>query len=236
MTCIIIDDEAAARAVLWKMCNDVEDVDVIEEFESPIEALKFLNKDQVDLIFLDIHMPGFSGFDFLETLREPPKVVLTTSDDQFALASYEYVPVVDYLVKPITLPRFEKALEKVRSQRSRSTVANPEVAKSDGSNGELFVNIDRRLIKILFKDIQLIQAEGDYIVVKTEKEDIRVHTTLKSILEKLPEDPFLQIHRSFVINTRRIIDIEDNSVLIGKNVIPISRSNRPKLMKRLNLL
>lgn len=235
MTCIIIDDEAAARAILRKMCQQCEGIELIEEFESPLEALKFLNKDQVDLIFLDIHMPGFSGFDFMETLREPPRVVLTTSDDQFALASYEYVPVVDYLVKPIEFSRFEKAIEKVRSHGTAG-LQNSKVPESSLMDGELFVNIDRRLIKILFNDIQLIQAEGDYILIKTEKEDIRVHTTLKSIMEKLPGEPFLQIHRSYVINTRRIIDIEDNSVLIGKNVIPISRANRPKLMQRLNLL
>lgn len=237
MTCIIIDDEAAARAIIRQLCEGIPGLDVIEEFENAIDAVKFLNKDQVDLAFLDIHMPGFTGFDFMDTARNPPRVVLTTSDRQFALESYEYQPVVDYLVKPILPERFGKAVEKVRDRMAESPVlADMDAKEGVRGTNELFVNIDRRLIKILFVDIQVIEAQGDYIQIKTPKEVIRVHTTLKSICEKLPEDMFLQIHRSYVINTSQIVDIEDNSVLIGKNVIPISRSNRPELMRRLNLL
>lgn len=240
MTCIIIDDEAAARAIIRQLCEGIPDLDVIAEFENAIDAIKFLNKDEVDAAFLDIHMPGFTGFDFIETVRHPPKVVLTTSDAQFALESYEYNSVVDYLVKPVLPERFAKAVDKVRAQlkqKPAGEASSDAPAPKSGEHGnELFVNIDRRLIKILFEDILVIEAEGDYIQVKTEKEIIRVHNTLKSIKGKLPESIFLQIHRSYIINLKRIIDIEDNSVLIGKHVIPISRSNRPELMRRLNLL
>lgn len=236
MNCIIIDDEAAARAIVSQLCSRVTEVDVIEEFEGAIEAIKFLNQQTVDVVFLDIHMPGFTGFDFVQTLKNPPKIVLTTSDTNFAIEAYEYETIVDYLVKPITLERFEKSIQKVRNTLVQQPKSITSEADSSDVGEDLYINIDRRLIKLKFDEIQLIEAKGDYIDVKTDTETYRVHNTLKKIKEKLPEKTFLQIHRSFIINFTKIIDIEDNSVLIDKNVIPISRSNRPELMRRLNLL
>ena len=236
MNCIIIDDEATARLVVRQLCSKIPELDVIEEFDNAISAIKFLNQQNIDVIFLDIHMPGFSGVDFIQTLKDPPKVVMTTSDTDFAIAAYEYECIVDYLVKPITLERFEKSIEKIKNTSVKKPQAQG-VAPQNSSEGEdLYINIDRRLIKLKLNEILVIEAKGDYIDVKTEKEDHRVHTTLKKIKEKLPEKLFLQIHRSYIINFTKIIDIEDNSVLIAKNVVPISRSNRPELMRRLNLL
>lgn len=235
MNCIIIDDEAAARAILEQLCHLSEELDLIEEFSNAIDAIKFLNKNSVDLIFLDIHMPGFSGFDFIQTLKDPPKIVLTTSDRNFAIEAYEYEAIVDYLVKPISKERFKKCIMKVKNTLERARPVTSEGADS-AEGTELYINIDRRLIKLKFDEIQLIEAKGDYIEIKTDTEMFRVHSPLKKIREKLPDSLFLQVHRSFIINFSKIIDIEDNSVLIGKNVIPISRSNRPELMRRLNLL
>ena len=107
MNCIIIDDEAMARAIVRQLCSKIPELDVIEEFDNAISAIKFLNQQDIDVIFLDIHMPGFSGVDFVQTLKNPPKIVLTTSDTDFAIAAYEYECIVDYLVKPITQERFE---------------------------------------------------------------------------------------------------------------------------------
>ncbi|WP_339841859.1 LytTR family DNA-binding domain-containing protein [uncultured Maribacter sp.] len=236
MNCIIIDDEATARAIVRQLCSKIPGLDVIEEFDNAISAIKFLNQQNIDVIFLDIHMPGFSGVDFVQTLKDPPNIVLTTSDTNFAIAAYEYECIVDYLVKPITQERFEKSIKKISSLNTQQPKGNTE-PKPDSIEGEdLYINIDRRLIKLKLDEILVIEAKGDYIDVKTEKEEYKVHTTLKKIKEKLPEKLFLQIHRSYIINFTKIIDIEDNSVLIAKNVVPISRSNRPELMRRLNLL
>ncbi len=234
MNCIIIDDEAAARAVVSQLCTKVPDLDVIEAFDNAIDAIKFLNQQSIDVIFLDIHMPGFSGFDFVQTLKNPPKIVLITSDINFAIEAYEYEAIVDYLVKPLSLERFEKSIKKIKNTSIRPLVTSNEETTDGGE--DLYINIDRRLIKLKLNTIQLIEAKGDYIEVKTDTETYRVHNTLKKIKEKLPEKTFLQIHRSYIINFTKIIDIEDNSVLIEKNVVPISRSNRPELMRRLNLL
>lgn len=239
MRCIIVDDEATARLIVAQLCSNVKELEVIDAFGGAMEAIKFLNQNTVDVIFLDIHMPGFSGFDFVQTLKNPPKIVLTTSDTNFAIEAYEYEAIVDYLVKPVTQERFNKSIQKVKAALAKASSVEPVVAQSEPDNSigeELYINIDRRLIKINFNEIQLIEAKGDYIEVKTTKETYRVRNTLKKIKDKLPEKLFLQIHRSYIINFTKIIDIEDNSVLIEKNVVPISRSNRPELMRRLNLL
>ncbi|GAA4811458.1 LytTR family DNA-binding domain-containing protein [Litoribaculum gwangyangense] len=236
MNCIIIDDEATARAIISQLCANEKHLHVIQEFPNAIQAIKYLNQNEVDLIFLDIHMPDFTGFDFIETLKNPPKIILTTSDSNFAIQAFEYECIVDYLVKPVLQDRFNKAIEKAKSSFEPSKVVSNLNREETTLGNDLYVNIDRRLIKIDIPSIYLIEAKGDYILIKTEDKNYTVHSTLKKIEDKLPEHLFLKVHRSFVINTKKIIDIEDNSVLIKKDVIPVSRSNRPELMKRLNLL
>jgi len=235
VNCIIVDDEETARAIVFQLCETVPDIEVVAQFPNAIEALKFLNHNTVDLIFLDIHMPGLTGFDFIETSRTPTKVVLTTSDKDFAIEAYGYETIVDYLVKPIERERFEISISKVRNVLYNK--AHPVLNTSQSNIGEdLYINIDRRLIKLKYGNILFIEAKGDYIEIKTIDTLHRVHSTLKKIKEKLPDTFFLQLHRSFIINVNKIIDIQDNSVLIDRSVIPISRSNRPELMRRLNLL
>lgn len=234
MKSIIIDDEATARVILNNLAQNNEDVEVLDTFSHAIQAIKFLNQHEVDLIFLDIHMPDFTGFDFIQTLKNPPKIVLTTSDKNFAIEAFEYECIVDYVVKPITQERFDKAVKKAKISSATPT---SELKKEDKENaGELYVNIYRRLIKIDISTINIIEAKGDYIQIKTADKNYTVHSTMKKIEEKLPHATFIKVHRSFIINFKKIVDIEDNSVLIGKDVIPVSRSNRPELMKRLNLL
>ncbi|MBL4604709.1 MAG: response regulator transcription factor [Flavobacteriaceae bacterium] len=234
MNCIIIDDDAAARLIVSKLCNTTSELNLLEEFSNAIEAIKYLNSTEVDVIFLDIHMPTFSGFDFIKTLKNPPKIILITSDKNFALEAFEYPSVVDYLVKPIEQGRFEKAIRKLHSFSVGEEKALS--SKQEEPTNELYVNVDRRLVKINFSEITIIEAKGDYIRIKTDGKSHIVHSTLKKIEEKLPTNIFLKVHRSYVINLSKIIDIEDNSVLIKQDVIPVSRSNRSELMKRLNLL
>lgn len=230
MRCIIVDDESTARTIIEQLCNNHGGLEIAGSFPNAMEAIKFLNKESVDLIFLDIHMPGFSGFDFIETLSNPPKIIITSSDRNFALDAFEFASIVDYLVKPIAPERFAKAIEKAQqAQAPKSEFKSSELT-------DLYVNIDRRLVKIAFDEIYLIEAKGDYINIKTDSKAHLVHATLKKIEDKLPTDRFLKVHRSFIINIHRIVDIEDNSVLIKQDIIPVSRANRAELMRRLNLL
>jgi two-component system response regulator LytT len=235
MNCIIIDDEEMARAIIAQFITNYSDINIANQFSNALQAIKYLNQNDVDLIFLDIHMPDFTGFDFIQTIKNPPKIILVTSDKNFAIEAFEYECIVDYLVKPISEDRFQKAIQKANTyQRTSSFIETTAVAEDNVK--EFYVNIDRRLIKIEMASVNIVQAKGDYIHIKTEGKNYIVHSTLKKIEDKLPKDLFLKVHRSFIINTKKIIDIEDNSVLIAKDVIPVSRANRPELMKRLNLL
>jgi two-component system, LytTR family, response regulator LytT len=238
MDCIIIDDEMMARVIIAQMISNHAVLKLLHEFSNPIHAIKYLNQNSVDLIFLDIHMPDFTGFDFIQTIKNPPKVILITSDKNFAIDAFEYDCVIDYLVKPISSDRFQKAIQKA-IQKENTKIEFSEIYqnnKIEDNQNEFYINIDRRLIKIDFNSILVVEAKGDYIHIKTESKNYIVHSTLKKIEEKLPKNLFLKVHRSFVINIKKIIDIEDNSVLIAKDVIPVSRANRPELMKKLNLL
>ena len=235
MNCIIIDDEEMARAIMIQFIANYTDIEVVADFSNAIEAIKFLNQNEVDLIFLDIHMPNFTGFDFIQTIKNPPRIILVTSDRNFAIEAFEYECIVDYLVKPITKDRFVKAVQKAISMKTNASSKELKPKGEDNAN-EFYINIDRRLIKIEMASVNIVEAKGDYIHIKTDGKNYIVHSTLKKIEDKLPKDLFLKVHRSFIINTKKIIDIEDNSVLIAKDVIPVSRANRPELMKRLNLL
>ncbi|MEM6719876.1 MAG: LytTR family DNA-binding domain-containing protein [Bacteroidota bacterium] len=235
MNCIIIDDERLARTIIKTLCDDIDVLHVVGEFPNAMQAIKYLNENEVDVIFLDIHMPDFTGFDFVKTLKNPPSIVLTTSDPKFAIEAFQYECIVDYLLKPITADRFKAAVSKAKKHQLLNT--KTEEAKTETTyENDFYINIDRRLIKIDIPSIYLVEAKGDYIHIKTEDKNYTVHSTLKKIEEKLPDSLFLKIHRSYIINLKKIIDIEDNSVLIKKDVIPVSRSKRPELMKRLDLL
>lgn len=238
MNCIVIDDEMLARAIIVEYITSQTKIKVAEEFSNAIQAIKYLNENQVDVVFLDIHMPDFTGFDFIKTLKNPPSIILITSDKNFAFEAFEFDCIVDYLVKPISEERFKRAIEKLnfRHQSPKLLEKTKEKPITLEETNEFYVNIGHRLIKIDIPSVNLVKAEGDYIVIKTETNTYMVHTTLKKIEDKLPSDLFLRVHRSYIINTKKIIDIEDNSVLIGKDVIPVSRRNRPDLINRLNLL
>lgn len=235
--CIIIDDEMMARMVIAELIATKSDLNIVGEFPNAIEALKYLNHNKVDIVFLDIHMPDFNGFDFINTIKYKVNIILITSDKNFALDAFEYDNVVDYLVKPITEERFEKSLHKLKELRERyKTPTNETEIVTSNDPSDFYINSNHRLIKIDVNTILYFKAKGDYVYIKTETGHYTIHNTLKRIEHKLPKDLFFKGHRSYIINTKKIIDIEDNSVLIGKDVIPISRRSRPELMKRVLLL
>ena len=236
MNCIIIDDEATSRTIIGELCSSYKNLNVVEVFSNAIEAIKYLNQNKTDLIFLDIHMPDFNGFDFIRTLKDPPYIILTTADAEFAIQAFEYDCIVDYIVKPIKPERFKKSIQKVEGKLNEKVTATVTDKEKQQTGDDFYVNINKRLIKIDIQSIYLVEAKGDYIYLKTDNKNYTVHSTLKKIEEKLPDHMFLKIHSSYIININKIIDIEDNSVLIEKDVVPVSRSNRPELMKRLNLL
>ncbi|CAN0602167.1 unnamed protein product, partial [Ectocarpus sp. 12 AP-2014] len=167
MNCIIVDDEKMARAIVSKLCSSVPEINILKEFDNAIEAIKYINQNPVDVVFLDIQMPGFTGVDFVQTIRDTTKVVLVTSDTDFAIASYEYEAIVDYLVKPITTDRFQKSIKKVKGSLKSQPVSAAHELDTESANEDLYINIDRRLVKLNLKEIRFIEAKGDYIDITT---------------------------------------------------------------------
>ncbi len=226
---IIIDDDDSSLKILNNFCSKIPEIEVIGEFKNPLKAVEFLDKNVIDLVFLDIHMPEINGIELIEISTTLPSIIITTSDENFALVAFEY-DVEDYLLKPVTFPRFLKAINKVKKKMS----AQSGVDK--GAPKEIFINVNRKLKRVIIEDINIIEAKGDYVLIRTNDENHIVHSTMKKMEQTLPSDSFAKIHRSYIINTKKIKDIEDNSVLIEGYVIPISRSKKDELYSKLNKL
>lgn len=237
MKTLIIDDDEVSIKIIEQFLKNYPDTELVSTFNDSVEGLKFLNTNEVDLVFLDIYMPNFSGFDLIQTLKNPPLIILTTIDKQLAVDAFEYDCVVDYLTKPISRDRFNKSIQKTYSRFNSNLLNNSrEIKNFDENKSQFYINIDKKLIKIEFKSLQYIEAQGDYVNVITDNKKYLVHTTLTKISEKLPSDIFIKIHRSYVVNFKKIIDIEYSSVLINKTVIPISKTYKKDLINKLNLV
>ncbi len=226
---LIIDDDDSSIKILKSFCSKIPEIELIGEFKNPLEAVKFLDNNDVDLIFLDIHMPEINGIELIEISTKLPNIIITTSDENFALVAFEY-DVEDYLLKPITFPRFLKSINKVK-KKINSTSKGGKVEPK-----EIFINVNRKLKRVIIDEINIIEAKGDYVLIRTNDENLIVHSTMKKMEDTLPSDKFAKIHRSYIINTKKIKDIEDNSVLIEGYVIPISRSKKDELFNKLNKL
>jgi len=230
LKCLIVEDELMARKSLTKLCEKIDKLDLLNSFESAEDALESINQEDVDLIFLDIEMPGMSGLDLLTKLTVIPQVIFTTGNKEYAYEAYEY-DVTDFLKKPITLPRFQKAVEKA-VQRQTQLI---EVASASAKN-EIYIKTDGRLVRVPYQDILYFENVGDYVKVLTTNGNHIIHGSLKSIDNRINHPRFLKVHRSYIVNLDKIKDIEDNTLVIGKSVIPISRAHKPILLKTINLL
>lgn len=218
--CIITDDEPLARKGLREYVEDVDFLLLIGECENAMQLNTMLKSTLPDLLFLDIEMPRMSGLDLLSTLQNPPKVIITSAYEQYALKGYEF-DVVDYLLKPISFERFLKAVNKVHDQIEKEL-------KSE-TDGYVFVKSDKQLIKILLKDILFIESLENYVIIYTELSKEIIYVTLKHIAESLPCDVFLQVHRSYIVNTVQVKAIEGNMLKIGTHNIPVARNLREKV-------
>lgn len=220
MRCLIIDDEPAAREVLRTYINDVSELTLIGEFKNALEARSFLKEHEIDLIFLDINMPRLSGIEFLKSLTNPPKVILSTAYSDYALDGYE-LDVIDYLLKPFSFERFLKAVEKAERVFSKPAQSEPYIS----------IKADGKLFRIPFDEIQFAESQGDYITVHTTDNKITFYQTLKDFCEQLPEHQFIRIHRSYLISLSAIEYVEGNMVKIEQKMIPVGKSYRDDFLK-----
>ena len=218
--CIITDDEPLARKGLREYIEDIDFLLLIGECENAMQLNSMLKDTQVDLLFLDIEMPRISGLDLLSSLQDPPKVIITSAYEQYALKGYEF-DVADYLLKPISFERFLKAVNKIHDQMEKES-------KSE-TDKYIFVKSDKQLKKILLKDILFVESLENYVILYTESSKEVIYVTLKHIAESLPPDVFLQVHRSYIINAEHVSAIEGNMLKIGTHKIPVARNLREKI-------
>ncbi len=220
--CIVTDDEPIARKGLIGYIEKIDFLTLVGECEDALELNKLLKTVQPDLLFLDIEMPLLSGLDFLTTLQNPPKVILTTAYEKYALKGYE-LDVVDYLLKPITFDRFLKSVNKVHLQLEKETGNKPV--------DYIFIKSDKQLKKILLKNILFIESMENYVTIYTDQSKEIVYSTLKHISDSLPSDSFLQVHRSYIARLDHIRSIEGNLLHIGPHKIPVARNLKDDVVK-----
>ncbi len=228
LNCIIVDDDLMARKSLEHLCKNIEAIKIAGVFENAQEGLDYLSSNSVDLVFLDIEMPHMSGLEFVEKAKILPQVIFTTSKTEYAFDAFEY-QATDFLKKPIAPPRFAVAVEKALEVQKQN-----EAYKANSR--EVYVKEDGRYTRLSYDDILFFENVGDYVKIQTTSGNHIIHSTLKSIDGKLKSQEFLKVHRSYIVNLRKIKDIEENSLVIEKKMIPISRANKPVLMSKLNLL
>ncbi len=218
--CIIIDDEKLAADVIQEHLQEFPIMDLIGIYSSPMEALNSIEKDKVDVVFLDINMPKMNGLDFIKNIESSTNFIITTAYREFAVESYD-LDVLDYLVKPIPFTRFLKSINKVSQKIYSDKKIDQEINQSDKSF--IFLKVDKKLMRVKFEDIFHIESLKDYIKVFTRTGDFLVHKSLTGITEELPRNQFLRIHRSFTVALDKIDALEGNSVLITNKRIPIGR-------------
>ncbi|OJV54051.1 MAG: hypothetical protein BGO31_11840 [Bacteroidetes bacterium 43-16] len=228
MTCLIIDDEILAQEVIEHYIFQVPGLELLAKCDSATEAFAFLSNNVVDLIFLDIKMPGIGGLEFLRLLKSPPKVILTTAYSEYALQGYE-LNVVDYLVKPIAFERFLQAVNKA--------MPVPVPQQGPGQIAEdLFVKSDGKLIRLLAKDILYVESLKSYLLIHTIAQKIIIYSTMLNMVDQLAaRTEFIRIHKSYLINKNHIKIIQNNIIIIHNAELPIGAVYRTDTMKRLGL-
>lgn len=243
LRCIAVDDESMGRKLLEENIRQIPFLELVRTCKNPFEAMQALQEEKIDLMFLDIQMPGMLGTKFLQSLREKPLVIFVTAYANYAVESYD-LDVVDYLMKPVSLERFTKATYKALEIYTKNHVAASAPAavsaepapKVDEFPEFFFINVEYSLVKITIKDITHIEGLKDYIKIflTTQAKPILTKSTMKAIEEKLPPKQFMRIHKSFIVNVDKIESIRGQRIKIGTHDIPVSESSIDELLKLLN--
>jgi two-component system LytT family response regulator len=218
LRCIAIDDEPLALDLLEDNISKVPFLQLVATCEDAIEAMKVLQRETIDLIFLDIQMPGLTGLQFIQSLTHKPMIILVTAYEKFALEGFN-LDVTDYLVKPVALDRFIKACNKALEYHMLKT-------KVSTNTGYFFVNVDYSLLKVVFTDIMWVEGLKDYIKIhlRSSSKPIVTRMAMKSIEEILPSSAFVRVHKSYIISIAYVTAVRKNTVFIGATEIPVSDS------------
>ena len=232
MKYIIVDDEPIARRGIEKLAGQIGPLELVGSFENAEAAGRFVITNQVDLVFLDIQMPGINGIDVAKQISDTTLIIFTTAFAEFAVDSYE-VDAIDYLLKPIKTERFTKAVEKALSYHKILLSEKDKTHVEQVESNFIFIKSERRYFKVNFEDILFVEALKDYVIIQTTKQRLITRLNLKAMYEMLPSTLFLKPNRSYIINKERIDSFSNNDVFIDKYEIAISNAYREELFSAL---
>ena len=224
MNCIIIDDEPLAREAIEILVKDTSQLNLLGMFNNALAASKFMEENPVDLIFLDIQMPGITGIEFARNISRRSLVIFTTAYSEYAVDSYE-VDAIDYLIKPIDPERFHKAVNKAIAYHSLLLKEEKENIEA-GNTEYFFVKSERRYFKINYKDILFIEGLKDYVIIQLDEQRVITRMNLKNIFELLPKHDFLRVNKSYIVNTKHIDSFDNNDIFIKTHEIAIGNTYR----------
>jgi DNA-binding LytR/AlgR family response regulator len=233
--CLIIDDEPLARDLIRNHIEKLDNFEIVAECGDAMKALQELRDQKIDLMFMDIQMPQITGIEFLKILKNPPKVIITTAFREYALEGFE-LDVVDYLLKPITFERFLKSVNKyyqVTQEEVQSVAPVAEVNTPD--DAFIYVKENKRVIKVFLHDILYIEGLSEYVQIYTDRKKIITKTSMTSLEEKLPNDGFLRIHKSFIVSLSRIEAFTAHTIEVPGKKLPIGRSYKNLVLNALQL-
>lgn len=229
MNCMIIDDDEMSRKTLDQLVSQTEDLELADTCNNAIEAMSILHSKKVDLLLLDIEMPGISGPQLIKSMKKPPMVIIVTANKEHALQAFE-LNVIDFLIKPVTRERFVKSIEKAREYWNQNK-SDIEISKD-----YIYINHNGKRISLHQNDVLFIESKIGAINIVMEDEEYTVLTNFEGLDGKLDQERFMKIHRSFIVNLNRLSSIHENKVLIHEHVLPIGSDYRTNFNTRLNLL
>ncbi len=238
LTCLIVDDEELARNLVENYINRVPHLEVVGKCAAPLEAMQVLQEKSVDMMFLDIQMPGLTGIEFLKTLSQKTLVIFTTAYKEYALAGFD-LDVVDYLLKPFRFERFLQAVNKAgKLLKKESNQITPvgsvsKIEKEEKERAYILVKSDFKVFRIFYKNIIYIESRKEYVTFHTSDGRTLSLGSLKKLQQELPTEHFMRIHKSFIVNIKKVSALEGNMVHIGVEKLPIGTSYRAEVLQRL---
>ena len=232
--CVAVDDEPLALDIIEAYVSQIKGATLVAKFTDPVETFTYVQQHPVDVLFLDLNMPMLNGMELLRNLKQRPAVIITTAYRDFAVESFE-LDVLDYLVKPISFPRFLKAVNKILTPALvPDSIVNVNEKKKEAEN-PLWLKVNKKMVSVAPSDIHYLQSLKDYVRVVTTDQKMVIYHTLQSMLDKLPTSDFIRIHKSYIVQVSKIKSIEGNSMKVREETLPIGRNYRRHLMKALEV-
>ena len=232
LNCLVVDDEPIACDIVAYYCTQLSFLKVVAVCGNAFLAREVLNENQIDIIFLDIHLPVLDGLSFLKTLKQPPQIIFTTAYKEHAVEAFD-LTACDYLVKPFSLERFIIAVDK--AIHNLNAVSNINTPNTEALPDHFFIKAEAKIYKISYEDLVYAEAKGNYTKVVTTNKTLLAAISFTSFESLLTPGLFVRVHRSFIINKSRVESIEGNSIFINKVTIPIGGSYKESFLKRLGL-